>query len=250
LRRRKIISAEAFHLAQIRAVTWEESSGDMWWLGALELVGFDDSWWHELLGFSINPCNTAIHWKTIMFEALPVSSAHIGHHLDILARQLPLDTSTTQASWFRWWSRNTLQRTSMSRLHTSQQLFWDTLSIFKLFWVWNIEHIEHTGKCKSHTVLPFLRIFFTTSLSQIRLILESCLICVASVVGNTLKSSKIHDPPSFPTFSHHFPIIFQHLPYANGIISLSVCRFSGFRLARRKACGIPSANTGISTGHL
>jgi hypothetical protein len=47
--------------------------------------------------------------------------------------------------------------------------------------------------------------FFTTSLSQIRLILESCLICVASVVGNTLKSSKIHDPPSFPTFSHHFP---------------------------------------------
>lgn len=59
----------------------------------------------------------------------------------------------------------------------------------------------------------------------------------ANVVGNTLKSSKIHDPPSF---SQHVPIIFQHLPYANGIISLSVCRFSGFRLARRKACGIPS----------
>ena len=182
-----------------------------------------------------------------MFEALPVSSAHIGHHLDILARQLPLDTSTTQASWFRWWSRNTLQRTSEDQHVTFTYKSTAILRYFKLFWVWNIEHIEHTGKCKSHTVLPSLRIFFITSLSQIRLILESCLICVASVVGNTLKSSKTHDPPSF---SQHFPIIFQHLPYANGIISLSVCRFSGFRLARRKACGIPSANVGISTGHL
>ena len=141
-----------------------------------------------------------------MFEALPVSSAHIGHHLDILARQLPLDTSTTQASWFRWWSRNTLQRTSEDQHVTFTYKSTAILRYFKLFWVWNIEHIEHTGKCKSHTVLPSLRIFFYSksfaNSSHTWIMFDLCCQCCwehPKIIQNPWSSI------IFPTFSHHFP---------------------------------------------
>ena len=216
----------------------------MWWLGALELVGFNDSWWHELLGFSVNPCNTLKNHHVWSFASklctYRASSGHLGKatasgyvdHSGLLISVM-IEEHPAEDQWG-----------PACHVYIQVNSYWDTLSHFESGILNILNTLASASRTQSCRLCGF---FFIASLSQIRLILESCLICVASVVGNTLKSSKTHDPPSF---SQHFPIIFQHLPYANGIISLSVCRFSGFRLARRKACGIPSANVGISTGHL